>query len=134
MFDFADVGLDFCPGSKNLFPDRFKKMLSQGYNEQTVASVSVTGNQVTLNYGVAHGYAADRVIKINSGALSTINGGEFWIDSVTATSVTMTVDTAPSSIAGMFSTKSASLGWSLEYENANIHIYTNGEDVVIGTK
>jgi hypothetical protein len=40
MFDFADVGLDFCSGSKNLFPDRFKKMLSQGYNEQTVASVS----------------------------------------------------------------------------------------------
>jgi len=123
MFDFADVGLDFCSGSKNLFPDRFKKMLSQGYNEQTVASVSVTGNQVTLNYGVAHGYAADRVIKINSGPLAAINAGEFWIDAVTATSVTMTIDAAPVSIAGGFVTKIASLGWGLVYEQANIQIY-----------
>lgn len=123
LFDFADVGLDFCPGSKNLFPDRFKKMLSQGYNEQTVASVSVTGNQVTLNYGVAHGYAVDRVLKISSGPLAAINGGEFWIDAVTTTSLTMTIDAAPVSMAGGFVTKIASLGWELVYELANIHIY-----------
>lgn len=123
MFDFADVGLDFCPGSKNLFPDRFKKMLSQGYNEQTVASVSVTGNQVTLNYGVAHGYAADRVLKINSGPLAVSNSGEYWIDAVTTTSLTMTIDAAPVSIAGGFSTKIASLGYALEYENSNIQVY-----------
>lgn len=123
MFDFADVGLDFCSGSKNLFPDRFKKMLSQGYNEQTVASVSVTGNQVTLNYGVAHGYAADRVLKINSGPLAAINGGEFWVDAVTATSLTMTIDAAPISITGGFVTKIAPLGWQLVYEQSNIHVY-----------
>ena len=123
MFDFADVGLDFCSGSKNLFPDRFKKMLSQGYNEQTVASVSVTGNQVTLNYGVAHGYAADRVLKINSGPLAVSNSGEYWIDAVTTTSLTMTIDAAPVSIAGGFSTKIASLGYALEYENSNIQVY-----------
>ncbi|EXE09995.1 hypothetical protein J559_3303, partial [Acinetobacter sp. 983759] len=34
MFDFADIGLDFSAGSKSLFPDRFKKMLAQGYNTQ----------------------------------------------------------------------------------------------------
>lgn len=123
MFDFADVGLDFCSGSKNLFPDRFKKMLSQGYNEQTVASVSVTGNQVILNYGVAHGYAADRVLKINSGPLAAINAGEFWIDAVTATSVTMTIDAAPVSIVGGFVTKIAPLGYELVYELNNIQIY-----------
>lgn len=123
LFDFADVGLDFCSGSKNLFPDRFKKMLSQGYNEQTVASVSVTGSQVTLNYGVAHGYAADRVLKISSGPLTAINGGEFWIDAVTTTSLTMTIDAAPVSIAGGFVTKIASLGWVLVYEQANIQVY-----------
>lgn len=123
MFDFADVGLDFCPGSKNLFPDRFKKMLSQGYNEQTVASVSVTGNQVTLNYGVSHGYAADRVLKINSGPLAAINSGEFWIDAVTATSLTMTIDAAPSAVTGGFTTKIASMGYALVYEQLNIQVY-----------
>jgi len=54
MFDFADIGLDFSAGSKSLFPDRFKKMLAQGYNTQTVSSVTVEGNQVTLNYGGSH--------------------------------------------------------------------------------
>lgn len=123
MFDFADAGLDFCPGSKNLFPDRFKKMLSQGYNEQTVTSVSVTGNQVTLNYGVSHGYAADRVLKINSGPLAEINDGEFWIDTVTTTSLTMTVDVVPTTITGGFSTKIASLGFELLFEQAYVHLY-----------
>ncbi|MCO8103122.1 hypothetical protein NI401_09455 [Acinetobacter indicus] len=123
LFDFSDVGLDFCAGSKNLFPDRFKKMLALGYNEQTVSSVAVAGNQVTLTYGGTHGYVADRVLKVNAPELLSINDGEFVIDSVTANTVTMTIDGAPTSIAGNFTTKVASLGWSLEYENANIHVY-----------
>lgn len=123
LFDFSDIGLDFCASSKNLFPDRFKKMLSLGYNEQTVSSVAVTGNQVVLTYGVSHGYVADRVLKITSGALAAINNGEFWIDSVTANTVTMTIDGAPIAVAGGFVTKIASLGWQLVYEVSNIHIY-----------
>lgn len=123
LFDFSDIGLDFCAGSKNLFPDRFKKMLSLGYNEQTVSSVAVTGNQVVLTYGVSHGYVADRVLKITSGTLAAINNGEFWIDSVTTNTVTMTIDGAPISVAGGFVTKIASLGWQLVYEQPYIHIY-----------
>lgn len=123
LFDFSDAGLDFCAGSKNLFPDRFKKMLALGYNEQTVSSAAVSGDQVTLTYGGAHGYKADRVLKVNGGTLSSINGGEFWIDSVTTNTVTFTLDNAPFSITGGFTTRIASLGWSLEYENANVHVY-----------
>ena len=58
MFDFSDVGLDFCSGSKLLFPAVFKKFLATGYNQKSGATVSITGNQVTLNFGVSHGYAA----------------------------------------------------------------------------
>lgn len=123
LFDFSDVGLDFCAGSKNLFPDCFKKMLSLGYNEQTVSSVAVTGSQVVLTYGVSHGYVADRILKITSGALAAINGGEFWIDSVTTNTVTLTIEGALISVAGGFVTKIASLGWQLVYEQAHIHIY-----------
>ena len=122
LFDFSDVGLDFCAGSKNLFPDRFKKMLSLGYNKQTTSSVADTGNQVVLTYGVSHGYVADRVLKITSGTLATINDGEFWIDSVTTNTVTLTIDNAPASISGGFTTRIASLGWSLEYENAHARL------------
>lgn len=123
LFDFSDVGLDFCVGSKALFPDRFKKMLALGYNVQTVSNVAILGNQVTLTYGGTHGYVKNRVLKVNSGVLATINDGEFWIDSVTANTVTMTIDSAPTSIVGNFTTKVAPLGWSLEYEQPFIHIY-----------
>ncbi len=122
MFDFSDTGLNFCAGSKNLLPDRFKKMLSIGYNEQTVSSIAVSGNQVTLTYGVSHGYVADRVLKINSGVLATINNGEFVIDSVTSNTVTMTIDSAPLSIVGSLTTRIAPLGYQLVYELNNIHV------------
>lgn len=123
LFDFSDVGLDFCAGSKNLFPDRFKKMLALGYNEQTVSSVAVAGNQVTLTYGGAHGYVADRVLKVDAGALALVNDGEFWIDSVTTNTVTFTLDPAPPSVESGFNTRIAPLGWELVYEQANIHVY-----------
>lgn len=123
MFDFSDTGLDFCVGSKNLFPDRFKKMLALGYNTQTVSSVAVSGNQVTLTYSVSHGYVADRVLKVSSGVLAGINGGEFWIDSVTSNTATLTIDDVPSFAAGGFTTRIAPLGYQLVYELANIHIY-----------
>lgn len=123
LFDFSDIGLDFSAGSKNLFPDRFKKMLSLGYNVQTVTSVTVAGNQVTFTYGGAHGYASDRVLKVDSGTLAAISGGEFWIDSVTTNTVTFSLDAAPTSIAGGFTTKVASLGWELVYELAEVQLY-----------
>lgn len=123
LFDYSDAGLDFSSGSMNLFPDRFKKMLSLGYNVQTVSSVAVAGNQVTFTYGGAHGYAQDRVLKIDAGVLASINNGEFWVDSVTTNTVTFTLDDAPSAIVAGFSTKVAPLGWDLVYEAAPIYIY-----------
>ena len=119
MFDFSDVDLDFCAGSKNKFPTVFKKMLAQGYNSKVVSSVTVSSDQVTLDYGVNHGYVADRALAINTTGLS----GEFYIDSVTSNTVTLTVPNAPTSITGGFTTKVASLGWELVYEQAHIHIY-----------
>lgn len=119
MFEFSDVGLDFCAGSKNLFPDRFKKMLALGYNSQTVSSVSISGNQVVLTYGVNHGYAASRILKLNASNLN----GEYVIDSVTSNTVTLTIDNAPSAVLGGFTTFIAPLGWQLVYEQANIHVY-----------
>lgn len=119
MFDFSDVDLDFCSGSKNKFPDVFKKMLANGYNSKIVSSVAINGDQVTLDYGVNHGYAADRVLAINTPGLA----GEFYIDSVTSNTLTITMSNTPAAVAGGFTTKIAPLGWELVYENAHIHIY-----------
>ncbi|OTG82161.1 hypothetical protein [Acinetobacter sp. ANC 4648] len=119
MFDFSDVGLDFCAGSKNKFPEVFKKMLATGFNTQTVSSVSITGNQVTLTYGMNHGYVAGRVLQLNAVNLS----GEFIIDSVTSNTVKLTIDQPLGTVAGGFSTYVAPLGMQLVYEQANIHVY-----------
>lgn len=124
-FSFEDVGLDFCTASSGLWMDRFEKMLATGYNEQTVSSVSVTGATVVFTYAAAHGYAEDRVLQVVSGPLAAINGGEFRIDAVTTNTVTMTIDDAPSSISGGFTTKVASLGWEKVYENLTqrVHVF-----------
>ncbi|MCG2572328.1 hypothetical protein LVY74_01995 [Acinetobacter sp. ME22] len=119
MFDFSDVGLDFCSGSKVLFPAVFKKFLATGYNQKSGATVSITGNQVTLNFGVSHGYAADRVLKvIATGGYSK----EVYIDSVTDQTVTFT-DSSTSALSGTITTYIAPLGWSLLYEDSSVHLY-----------
>lgn len=123
LFGWSDVGLDFCIASRSLLFDRFKRMFVLGYNEQTVTDVAVAGNQVTLTYGGAHGYVADRVLKVESGALSLMNNGEFYIDSVTTNTVTMIIDDVPSVIAGSFKTKVAPLGWEIVYEVDTVQIY-----------
>lgn len=124
LFAFSDAGIDICTGSRALFPDRFKRMFVQGYNVQTVSNVTVSGNQVTLTYGGSHGYAADRILKIDSGSLAAINNGEFYIDSVTTDTVVLTIDDAPLSIAGGFTTRIAPLGWQLVYEASDhVHLY-----------
>ncbi|WP_278395325.1 hypothetical protein [Acinetobacter venetianus] len=121
MFDFSDVGLDFCAGSKNKFPEVFKKMLATGFNPQTVLSVVINDDQITLTYGVSHGYVADRVLHV------TASGGfdkEVYIDSVNGQSITCTVlDGNTTGLTGTINTKIASLGWELMYELTNIHVY-----------
>ncbi|MHA3104605.1 hypothetical protein [Acinetobacter sp. ANC 3791] len=119
MFDFSDVGLDFCAGSKLLFPSVFKKFLATGYNQRTGATASISGNQVTLNFGVSHGYAADRVLKvIATGGYSK----EVYIDSVTDQTVTFT-DSSTTALNGTITTYIAPLGWSLLYEDSSVHLY-----------
>lgn len=122
-FSFDDTGLDFCTASSSLWMDRFEKMLALGYNEKTVSSVSINGATVVFTYSAAHGYAEDRVLKIGGGPLASINAGEFRIDAVTADTVTMTIDGAPESITGGFTTKVASLGWEKVYENLSTRVH-----------
>lgn len=121
MFQSSDVGLDFCAGSINKFPEVFKKMLATGFNEQTVNSVAISGSQITLTYGVTHGYVQDRVLQV------TASGGfnkEVYIDSVSGNDVVCTViDGVTTGLTGTITTKVASLGWSIVYEVGNVHVY-----------
>lgn len=121
LFASSDVGLDFCAGSINKFPEVFKKILVTGFNPQTVNSVNIVGSTVTLTYGVTHGYVADRVLQV------TASGGfnkQVYIDSVNGNNVICTVlDGSTTGLTGTINTKVAPLGWGIVYEVANIHVY-----------
>lgn len=119
FYDFSDTGLDFSAGSKALFPDRFKKILAQGFNPQIASSAVIIGDQVMLSYSVTHGYKEDRVMQV------TAAGGfnkEVYIDRVTSTTVIFT-EVNTTGLTGAITTKTASMGWELVYEVANIQIY-----------
>lgn len=122
-FDCSDFGIEMCFGGITKNQENFKKLLNLGYNENTVNSVSVAGDQVTFTYSGAHNYKSNRVLRVVSGELALINDGEFWIDQVTTNTVVMTITGAPSSIEGGFLTKISPLGWDLVYELGNIQIY-----------
>lgn len=119
MFDFADTGLNFTAGSKALMQDRFKKMLATGFNPQTVSSLSIAGNQVTLIYAIDHGYVADRVLQVV--AVGGFNQ-EVYIDSVTSNTLTFTADVTDG-LSGDVATKSAPLGWDLVVETGYVQLY-----------
>lgn len=118
-YDFSDTGLDFSVASKNLFPDRLKKILATGFNVQTVSNITNLGDQVTLTFGVPHGYKSDRVLLVSSA-----NGfnEEVYIDSVTENTIVFT-SSSILGLSGLTSTKVAALGYELVYEKDNIHIY-----------
>lgn len=117
-YSFSDVGLNLTPASKSLLPSALKKILSTGYNTQTVTSVAISGNVITLNYGAPHGYTKGRVLKLNTPSLNS----EFVIESVESLSLTIIVDQPPSSIESSFTTHVAPLGWVLCYESANSYV------------
>ena len=123
FFKLSDADLDLSGVSRAKMPGAFKKLLNTGYNVKTVSSVTVVGDQVTFTYSGAHGYLENRVLKVDAPELLSINNGEFVIDSVTTTTVTMTIDGSPMSIVSGFETKVAPLGWDLVYELDLVQLY-----------
>lgn len=119
LFDFSDTGLDFSVGSKTLFQNRFKKILADGFNPQTASGAAIVGDQVTLTYGVSHGYKEDRVMQV------TAVGGyskEVYIDAVTTNTVTFT-QAVTTGLTGTITTKTAPLGYELVYESGLVQLY-----------
>lgn len=117
----TDVGLNatLVRGTNIAF---LKAILSTGYNEKTVSNATNDGNFVTLDYGVAHGYALERVLQI-SGATDPQLNGEHAIIQVTANTVTIELKALPAGLGGLIKTKVAPLGFNLVYEATNLAIF-----------
>lgn len=117
----TDVGLNasMVRGTNIAF---LKAILTTGYNTKTVSSVTNEGNRIILDYGIAHGYALERVLMI-SGADDPQLNGEHAIIQLTTNTVTIELKVLPTGLGGIITTKVAPLGFSLVYEATNLAIF-----------
>ena len=117
-FNAADVGL-----SANMYRGTlltfFKAILTTGYNSKVANITNVNGNIITLDYGVPHGYALHRILKISGNPLLN---GEHAVTSINTNTLTIELENTVT-ISGTITTQVAPLGFELVYEATNVAIY-----------
>lgn len=117
-FNAADVGL-----SANMYRGTlltfFKAILTTGYNSKVANITNVNGNIITLDYGVPHGYALHRILKISGNPLLN---GEHAVTSINTNTLTIELESTVT-ISGTITTQVAPLGFELVYEATNVAIY-----------
>lgn len=99
-----------------------KSVLVTGFGIKSVSSLvySSAAQTITAQVAAGHKYLVDQVVEL-SGANESGFNGEFRVLSVTSTNVVMGLDNgtpSASSATGTLSMKIPSLGWAVEFENA----------------
>lgn len=117
-FNAADPGLSANMNRGTLLT-LFKAILATGYNSKTANIISISGNIVTLDYGVPHGYALHRVLKLSGNPLLS---GEHVVTSVDINTLTIEIENQVEA-SGTVTTQVAPLGFDLVYEATNVAIY-----------
>lgn len=77
-------------GSEGQFLRMLDATLINGFNEQSVSSVSVSGSRVTLNFGLGHGFIARQRVTV-SGATDPLLNGNHAVIAVTAEAVVLNI-------------------------------------------
>lgn len=107
--------------------------LVDGYNTQTIQSITLVGSTATVSYATAHGYRTTQpqVVAI-SGCDQAEYNGEFSIFNVTSTTYQITVVGTPASPATGTSkiSKVAPLGWSKVFSGTNKAVYKSNWGVL----
>ena len=98
-----------------------KGCLINGFNEQQISSVAITGGMATITLGSNHGFIEHQVVAI-SGADQVAFNTEYRVISVTATSITVAV-TGTTSATGMMTIKTAPLGWIEKFTGVNKSVF-----------
>jgi hypothetical protein len=84
MLDIADL-TEFSPGG--LF-NVLKACLIDGFNTQVPTGMTWANGEITIEFGVAHGYVKHQIIK-TSGADQAVYNGEFRVKAISATALTV---------------------------------------------
>lgn len=101
--------------------------LVNGFNSQSVTSITRAGSTATLTTPAAHNFVTGQVVNV-SGAGQTEYNGDFPITSVTSTTFNYTVTGTPVTPAtGTITVKAAPLGFTKSYFDTNKAVYRSSD-------
>lgn len=125
VFRSADTGAPVLSGTAGAVVTVFDAFLVNGYNGQSVSSITRTGSTATVTFAAAHGYATDglTIVRI-AGATQPEYNGDFQISNVTATTFDITVTGTPATPAtGTITCVVAPADWTKAYSGTNKAAY-----------
>ena len=95
-----------------------KTVLVDGFNSQTVSSVVVDQitNIATLNMPISHGFLSNQVVTVRGATPSEFNG-DYRVLYADGTTIQVKLKSNITEISGPISVKTASLGYSLAYDD-----------------
>lgn len=99
--------------------------LVNGFNLQTVASITRDGSTATAVLTAGHGFTVDQVVLI-AGCDQPEYNGEFTVTAITSTSVSFTVGgepVSPATTAASMTMKVAPLGFEIAFTGTNKRVY-----------
>ncbi len=103
--------------------DMLDACLVNGFNTQTVTSLSRTGTTATATFGSGHGYVQHQVIQI-AGVVETGWNGQYRVLSVTTNTLTFAVvDTIAATATGSMTAKTAPLGFEKPFSGTQKAVY-----------
>lgn len=122
-YSFQQSSAPACSGTIGAGITILDACLIDGFNTQSINTISITTNIATVTTSSTHGFVLDEIIII-SGANESIFNGEFKILSTpTISSFTFALTTELTEATGTMSVKINSLGWEKVFSGTNKAVY-----------
>lgn len=131
FYDSLDSGAPTVAGQAGNLITLLDACLVNGYNANTILSITRNGSTATVSFSTAHGYRSTipQVIAI-SGADQSEYNGEFFIGNVTANTFDITITGTPATPAtGSIFAKVASLNWTKVFSGTNKAVYKSDDPI-----
>lgn len=128
----AMVGAPTISGAAGTLIAALDALLINGFNLQSVQSVSCTAGEATATFASAHGYAPGQIVLIGGATPDALNGEHYvtWTDS---TRIRFATTAADGTATGAISCKVAPVGqWSKPFSGTNKAVYRSTDPMGTG--
>jgi len=130
----TQTGAPECSAQLNVMHTFYDAILVNGFNEQSISTITVSNNIGTITTNANHGYNIDDIIVIE-GANETDFNDEFYVKEVLSTTqFTIDIITIETVATGTLSCKIAPLGWEILHTDGNyLRVYRNNSNNPLST-